>query len=186
MSHPAKKPHVFCLPSEKHFSHQKSLSEGGITLQHLKLLFWALPGLISWRDGNTPGSVQERECLKEHRCLKAAQTIPSHFGPYKRWGAVNSGLLICIHTSDGLFFFPWEAKGRKENTEIEQGSFSAGVSLSCSRRSSSLTPINTSRGSADFKWNIKSHWDRNNSFMPTSVLNTIKFWAWTPARSFQK
>lgn len=185
---PCTKKHVFCLPCGKHFIHQKSLREGGITLKHLKSLLlsppWArqLNGWEHSRLNSGKGVLEQAQALQ----TGAFGTISSHLGPYKSSGAVNSGLLICIHASDGLFFFPLEAKGRKGNVEIEQGSFSAGVSLSCSRRNSSLTPINSSRGSADFKWNIKSHWDRNNSFMSTSVLNTIKFWAWTPARSFQK
>lgn len=135
----------------------------------------AVPGLISWNDGRTSGSIQESQCLNKHRlhwniCLNVLQiwtfvTISSHLGTYNNSGVVNSWLLICI-----FFFLPWEAKKRKNGN-------SKAVSLLVSlwdapEENSSLTPINSCRGSADFEWNMKSHWDRNNSFMPVSVLNT--------------
>lgn len=117
MSHPAKKP-LFCLPCEKHFTHQKSLSEGGIALQHLKSLLlsppWAHP-LKEWEHSSLSSGKGMFERAQVPKCPEtgAFGTISSHLGPYKSWGAVNSGLLICIHTSGGFFPLERQREGRE-------------------------------------------------------------------------
>lgn len=100
---PPCKNQAFCLPCENHFTHQMSLCKVGIKIT----VACALPGLLSWSDGSTSGSIQERECLQKLRihlgmCLNDLQiwtflTISFHLGPYNCSGLVNSRLPICIH-----------------------------------------------------------------------------------------
>lgn len=101
------------------------------------------------------------------KCLTNLDLCNNFFSP-GHLQQFRSGKLLASNLY--FFFLPWEAKKRKNGN-------SKAVSLLVSlwdapEENSSLTPINSCRGSADFEWNMKSHWDRNNSFMPVSVLNT--------------
>lgn len=194
-----KSSHFVCFV-KNHVIHQTSLSKVGITRKTFKItVACRLPGLISWSEGNTSDSLQESRWLNKHAevswlhwdtCLNALQiwtfvTISSHLCPYKNSEMVSSRLLSVFIFK--RFSFPLGSKGKESKQGHRARQFFLLVSLwDAPGENSSLTPVNSSRGSADFKWNIKSHWNKNNFFACLSSQHFIKFWAWTPARSFQK
>lgn len=116
MSHPAKN-RVFCLPCEKHFTHQKSLSEGGITLKHLTSLLlsppWAL-WLQGWEHSRLSSGTGMLEQAQVPKCpanwglwnnyfslgplqeFRSSKFQASHLCSYFRWA-----------------FFPRRSKGKE-------------------------------------------------------------------------